>query len=162
MNPILLLLAECLKYERTICACFGGYHAYFSIIRIHQIEEWMGWCRDAACKRVDALEKEIFRLGGMPVNEAYEFELVMLERAEDILDVWQYFDRMISEAIQVYARSSGVLGTSAPDSIGTATTGAICGAHQVFLEDTMVRVKAKQTKVKLIGAAQYIAEHMHT
>lgn len=150
-------LQECLKYERTLADCFAGYHAQFAALRIHRLERWMGWNTDAARKRCDALQLLICRSGALPAADRYEFDLVELgDDADRIGDVFDYFKTSLSEARDAYRAAH-----SAAADDGIACAAHLCGSQQCEIEDTLSRIEAKINKVLMIGAATYIAHHMH-
>lgn len=149
-------LNECLKYERTLCGCFGGYHAYFARWRFHRLEAWMAWNAAAACKRAEALELHVRWLDATPSTDHYDFELVEVERAGDITGVFDYFRRSLDETAAAYVTAS-----SAAKDDGDATAKHLCGDHQRAVEDVLQRIEAKLNKVELIGPELYLAHHMH-
>jgi hypothetical protein len=150
-------LQECLKCERTLADCFAGYHAQLAAMRIHRLERWMGWNAGASRKRCDALQLLICRSGALPGADRYEFELVAIGGdADGIGDVFGYFRTSLAEAVGAYRTAHAAAGDD-----GQAGAAHVCGSHQCEVEDTLQRIEAKINKVRLIGAATYIAHHMH-
>jgi bacterioferritin (cytochrome b1) len=153
---VIAALDECLKYERTLAGCCGAYHQYFQRWRIHRLEKWFDWNRDAACHRAESLADRISVLDAIPGQDHYDFEVEEIEDANDISKVWDYFETMLTEARDEYEKAAG-----AAKDAGDSVSAHVCGHNQVAIEEMLGRIEAKQFKVKIVGAVEYLAHHMH-
>lgn len=156
-NPeVIAALDEVLKWERTVAACLGAYHGYFRRWRIHRLEEWFHCQSHLACKRAEALCQRIEQLDAIPGQDQYRFDLVALDKAEDIAEVWKYFEESLAGTRDQYEDAKEAC-KGAKDSVSAR----LCGHNKEEVEDSLCRVEAKQKKVTLVGPALYLAEHMH-
>jgi len=156
-NPeVIAALDECLKWERTVAACLWAYRGYFGRWRFHRLEHWFHCQARAACKRVEALCARIEQLDAIPGQAEYSFELVELGTADDIAKVWEYFEESLAGTRGQYEDARAAC-KAAQDGVSAK----VCGRNQEEVEDSLCRVEAKAKKVELVGAAAYLAEHMH-
>jgi len=152
-------LNEALKQERTLADCFGGYRDYFTRWRIHRLESWMRWNAEASSKRVEALQIRINELDTIPSTDRYDFDLEAVTPADvgaDRIPAFEYFRQSLTDAAAAY-EAARKAANDADDSVSAH----LAGSHKREIEDTLQRVEAKICKVELVGAALYLAEHMH-
>jgi bacterioferritin (cytochrome b1) len=156
-NPdVVAALDESLKYERTLADCFEQYWLYFARERIHRLRDWMLIEKEAACKRRIALMERIYRLDQVPGNERYEIEVEPLEDADGIKDVVGYFVTAVTEAI-----AAAKAGRDACKDADDHVSAGVLAHGQEELEDCLWRLEAKQFKIQMVGATEYLAHHMH-
>ena len=149
-------LNECLRWERTLAGCFQGYHEYFERWHFTRLKRWFKRHACAARGRVDDLEDRINDLDTVPGQAAFAYEVIPVNKADDISKVWAYFNESLEDARDAYERTR-----KACKDAGDSVSAGLCKRGKAGVEDSLIQVEEKVNKVKLIGAVAYLAHHMH-
>ena len=153
---VLDALNECLKWERTLAACLRGYHEYFERWRVHRTARWFADEVATTCARIDALCDRIVRLDSTPSQDAYEFELVEMDSAEDIKDVYGYFLTTLDGARSAYETARG-----ACKDVDDSVSAGVAKRGKTGVEDVLERIEAKLKRIDWVGPELYLAVHFH-
>jgi hypothetical protein len=151
-SGVVIALDQCLKYERTLEACYRGNSIYFDRLRFERISWWYRLRRDEAQARGIALEYRINFFDEIPGANSFPIEIYQLKIAKDIWKPLQYFERLLGDAHEQY---EAALRVSDP------VTVKLLGCNLEQIEADIRRVEAKAARLSLIGPELYLAEHMH-
>ena len=95
-------LNACLQYERTLKGCAAAYYAYWKRWEFWRLKRWFRKEAAFALRRIERLVDRLERLDTIPGNDIYPFDVEVVDTAADIIEVFDYFVRMLGEARDAY------------------------------------------------------------
>lgn len=155
-KEVIAALNACRKFEATLEDCLAAYWLYFKRERFHRLRDWFEERSACARKRKYALMERTYQLDQVPDNDRYSFEVVTLDKPENIQELVDYFLRELQDMRDAYEG-----GRDAAKKAGDTVTAKLLARGKKAIEDVLWCVEAKELKIKLVGPVQYLAHHMH-